>query len=59
MGPGEFFVCIPPTKVYTRNPQNAVFVDNSKPECTKFNILELPFQLFPWKIKSGSKKYLM
>lgn len=48
MGPGELFVCIPPTVIYTQSPQNAVFVDNSKPECTKFNILKQPFQLFPW-----------
>lgn len=41
LGPGELFVCIPPTKICTQSPQNAVFVDNSKAECTKLNILEI------------------
>lgn len=56
MGPGELFVCIPPTKIYTQSPQNAVFVDNSKPECTKLNILELPFHLFLWRFIVRDKK---
>lgn len=56
MGPGELFVCIPPTKIYTQSPQNAVFVDNSKPESTKFNILELLFQLFPQRFTVMEEK---
>lgn len=55
-GPRELFFCIPPTKIHSQRPQNAGFVDNSKPECTKE--LELPFQLFTWRLTARDEKYL-